>query len=570
MSTDKKKREPKYLDDWLSLPSAQERIEAMHPHLRDAVRNAHRGRWSTYDGRTDNKNAIRAALSDVLASGARPAKDVLTLMNASIRAKDKGLKLSNQSIENIAATLAELPHYAVVLYAKYGCDALRVWQRDRLASGETQARWDDARELAAVQSLKELYSGVPSVGVLQQSGVPALRGLAQRLHKRGAMQLFAKKHGLDRALKNVPVGLWGTEEQKTLLSDSYAELCRSKGRYVPNYELSSAIASVPCTDGSTFAGNTLRVYIRQHLGVSVQQLFESLCQSGVLPKEWKSQVKIAISSDGTMLDSWTEVRWWEACRSAIGQLPAGKQFDQSDIAIHPRIGTSKLKGDFALNHVFVEVLRHSFASIECPQTADATAYAEKLANRIKAYGKQKIRYFLVEPAMLADAERLSQHFKQWFSAALGRAVRKLHVQTASEYPPGYWHVDDHRDVAIYKVIDAHGGPPGRYPPFRAIIDCGFGGLEAFLRKTGTRPDRQTEAVRVSALVFPYADKSPRLPTEDELLAVCRFHAPSLLNADDEVTPQTLKATFGENALDFLKDVQVDICGFLTGALREAD
>lgn len=560
---------PTRIDDWLQLPSRQARLAQMPPQLSLAVDAADGAQWEKFMRKGADR--VRTALTETLDQGKFFPREMFANLNASLRSLDKKHNLASMPAALRLNTFCAFPHIAVALYAYYGCDALDEWARRRPIAKASQAAWSPQRESAAAKRCMETYGGLPSVAVLTLSQDPALIGLAQRLVKPGTMEAFCRKHNISRALTQEPAGYWSTQEGIARVSDIYRALCIAKGRYVNDFELSNCSRHLRA-EGTPYelelAGNTLRAYIKLHVGSSVAELFKSLCKNSKLPPRWVNQLRTPTTADGTQLDSWSEVRWWEASKVALKQLPADHGLLNLEIIPHPLIGLSGYKSDFALNGVYVEVLRHPLSQIENPEGRDATLYAKKVKVRQEVYREYQLEVLWVEPEMLCSSIELSQHFCELFTKAGAVSVGSIHVEAASDYATGHWFVEENRDNAVKQMLDSGQIAPGRYPAYREMSRLGFGGLTAFLNRSNKDIDKQNEALRVKAICIGTGANKPRLPTKEHVLAVCQKHRQQLLNGDQQVTPASLESVFGFGASAFLNRVEPDFLDVMTKALTQ--
>lgn len=533
--------------------------------LAQAVANAHERQWRDFMREGARGDKVRAALMETLDLGKPLPRDMFKSLNAHLRSLDKKHDFATRPLSKWLNTICRYPQLAIVIYASYGVAGLTEWANRRQVAKVTQSRWTPERKALAARRCDELYGGVPSTSVLAQSNDPALRGLQQHLAKSGDLERFCTDHGLKRVFTNEPAGSWATLEGFDRIRKAYRNLCSAKGRYVNDFGLSNNDIHF-YADGGVYRlelpGNTLRSYIKAHLRLSVKELFEDLCDRGELPQSWRIQSRTPTTADGIKLDSWSEVRWWEACMIAKQQLLLGQGLGNLEILPHPLIGGSVYKGDFALNGIYVEVLRHPLTQIQNPTSKDAIDYAKKVNVRQKAYDQYQLKVLWVEPAMLADSEQLSRHFNELFSLATSELVLEVNVQPASTNAPGHWFLKENRDQAIRTILSSGNVPPGRYPAYREIDKHGFGGLTAFLNRRNREIDKQDEAFRVGAICIGTGNNKPRMPTRAHVLEACRKHSHLLLNDQGNVSKASLESVFGFGAYNFLLRVEPNLLALL--------
>lgn len=560
------------IDDWLNLPSRNARLEQMPIQLAQAIAIAHEGQWRAFLRKDIRGAKVRAALMETLDLGKPLPRDMFKSLNAHLRSLDSDLDLATRPLSDWLNTICRFPQLAVAIYASYGIDGFTEWARRRQVAKAAQSAWSSVRKEQAARRCVELYGGVPSMSVLAKCKDPMLRGLQQHLGSASAIARFCADHSIKRVLTNVPAGAWRTPVHLTKLRNLYKKLCTAKGRYVCDHELSTSDRHVDAHGvvyNLELPGNTLRSYIKIHLKTSIAKLFEDLCDTGELPQSWKKQLRTFTTSDGVRLDSWSEVRWWEACKVAIQQLSLEPGMSSLDIVRHPLIGGSTYKGDFALNGIYIEVLRHPLSQIQNPTSADAISYSKKVKARQKAYAQYQLEVLWVEPAMLASSVELSRHFDELFSKATLEPMAGISVQAASINPPGHWSVKENRDLAIRAILASGKVPPGRYPAYREMDKHGFGGLTAFLNRQNKKIDKQDEAFRVQTICIGTGNNKPRAPTRAHLLEACRKHSQLLLNDQGKVTKANLASAFGFGASDFLLRVEPNLLKLLDKLLTDS-
>lgn len=252
------------------------------------------------------------------------------------------------------------------------------------------------------------------------------------------------------------------------------------------------------------------------------------------------------------------------------QLSLRQGLGNLDIVRHPLIGDSTYKGDFALNGIYVEVLRHPLSQIENPTSKDAINYAKKVNARQKAYDQYQLKVLWVEPSMLADSGQLSRHFNDLFSKATSEMVVGVSVQPASTNAPGHWFLEENRDQAIRAILSSGEVPPGRYPAYREMDRHGFGGLTAFLNRRNKEIDKQDEAFRVQVICIGTGNNKPRTPTRAHVLEACRKHSHLLLNDQGKVSKATLASVFGFGASNFLLRVEPNLLTLLDHYFTEGN
>jgi len=557
---------PELIPDWLNLASMDLRLKAMPAAVAQAVLESNQGGWQRYRGKSGTKEIALQSLHGALEAGKVMPESVVKTMLASMRSFD-GKEDNAVDLERL---LCVHPHYAVFLYSLYGLDAINERVKRRKEAKGSQSEWTLGREQRAAERCRVVWGGVPPLGELsahtQAADDPDLYGLRSKLVSRKAIEAFAKKHGLERITRRGADGTWSTPEGQAELRESYRQICLKFNRYVCDHELSQRVRITldgkNGADSETVACNSLRANIRDSLNLTVKKLFLDLCDKEELPKSWKKQVRTPTTNAGQSLDSYSEVWWLEAALKAQAQLPDGHPLKSVFIYNHPYIGESDRKSDFLVGSVYVEVLRHSLYKIQSPTTDDEASYAVKLKERVEEYKRYGLRYVTMEPHEFTDPEKISTHFDKLFALAGNMPETGIKVRVSAEKYPGYWFQEQHRDSAILEVIQKSEGAPGRYPAFRVISEH-FGGLAAYLHQQGPSWDRQVEALRVQTLCIASGANRPRLPTEAELLQVCRAHLSSVLDASDKITRQSLERTFGRGAMAFLRRVRQDICEYLT-------
>ncbi|WP_085674035.1 MULTISPECIES: hypothetical protein [unclassified Pseudomonas] len=541
--------------------------------LAQAVADAHEGQWRAFMRKGARGDKVRAALMETLDLGKPLPRDMLKSLNAHLRSLDSKLDLATRPLSEWLKTICRYPQLAIAIYASYGVAGLTEWASRRQIAQAAQSPWTSEREVQAARRCVELFGGVPSTSVLAKHDDPVLRGLQQHLAKPGDLKRFCADHGIKRVLTNVPAGSWATPEGFARIRKAYRSLCSARGRFVNDFELSNNDIHLDA-NGEVYRlelpGNTLRHYIKAHLSMSVKKLFEDLCDKGELPQSWKIQSHTPTTADGIKLDSWSEVRWYEACRVAMHQLSLRQDLGNLNIVPHPLIGGSTYKGDFALNGIYVEVLRHPLSQIENPTSKDAINYAKKVNARQKAYDQYQLKVLWVEPSMLADSGQLSRHFNELFSKATSEMVVGVSVQPASTNAPGHWFLKENRDQAIRAILSSGEVPPGRYPAYRQMNKHGFGGLTAFLNRQNKEIDKQDEAFRVQAICIGTGNNKPRTPTRAHVLEACRKHSDQLLKDQGRVTKASLASVFGFGASNFLLRVEPNLLMLLDHYITEGN
>ena len=533
-------------DSWLCLCSLDERLGAMPDRYSYVVEKAFKENW---DNTKIRKNSIKIALNEALALGASLPHHVSKLLSSTLRSLDNDFDLYKSHVR-FMEKLEDKPHLVVFLYSKYGLTALENWHHIR-ENGKKQIQWNSEVERRAAELCRKQFGGIPSHEMLYNSNEPLLKKLAKHLHVAGKKEAFSKAHDLPPALKIAQKGYNKTDAKKEEVLLYYESLCLKAGRYINDHQLSVI-----------YKENTLRANMKDIFG-SVMKCFLLLVNKGRLPTNWRYHVNVPTASDGTQLDSYSEVYWYECLLKASENLPQDHSFRNVDIFTHANIGSSKYRCDFCLEgYVYIEVLRYCIRDLEEPDDKYKKDYSQKLDRRIQCYRKESLIYFLVEPDNLNDVAWLRKHFESLFELLSNQRADLPIVQKKKIRPHGYWYNPCRRKDAVLSVISHLTKADvltnsGRYPSYKQLESHGYSGLVNYLKllnRSGLR-NRQAEAIEVNAIAtssFTHDSTDLRRPTKEEFIKVMVYHVVRL-ELDRGLTHVELKKVFGRTAYKWIVD-----------------
>lgn len=536
-------------DNWLKLESYDARLECLPKRSIQAIEKAIESNWGNTKIRGEE---VKRALTNAVMYGTPILDDISKKLASTLRSKAKKQKLTQ-----LKNDIEVLPHLVVYLYSRYGRNAINIYIKKRPLNQASQSRWNEARRENAAGLCSIIYGGLPSYNVMRASEYREIRALAEHLNTgHRVLDNFADEYSLDRSLKKGGNGCWVTEKGKGAIRRTYIELCKQKGRYVPDSEM--VTISDTCTiDGRAYKYSSLRAMIKKGYG-SVINLFELIISDKILSDSWRHQIKSPTAGDGQRLDSWSEVWWYETLKKFISH----HHHDHLSITIecHPKIGSSNFRSDFLIGRkVYIEVLRHPLSSIELPTKKDEIKYASQYRARKEVYTNEDLCLINVEPQHLSNKDWLEQHFNDIVSQVTKGTTPKISfVEVACSHYPGYWFIEENRNNAVQdtKKIAVGLHNCGKFPSQRQFISAGHGGLISYY-KNQKKVDWQTEAVKHYYFFtgcFTKKNGEPRMPTKEECIRVLYHHCGNLLLANvGQFSRKELLVIFGAKVTRWLRE-----------------
>ncbi|UPW20128.1 hypothetical protein M0C34_07665 [Agarivorans sp. TSD2052] len=540
------------MNKWLQLPDVEARIAKLPLEWRKAVSTVLDNELSETRMHERNKAAILSALRH----GEKITSTITKTLNGSLRDIYKDAQPTHSEI---IERLIARPALCIFLYAHYGFNGEQEWINARPINQSSQARWSPARKKKAATLCEKHFDGLPSNGTLANHSQSELRALSQHLRTEVKRNQFCETYNLKRALKTRKQALHRTSEGKAMIYNCYLDTVKGKGRYVNDHQLSVNFKGekLRLTDGTEIAPNTLRSEIKAAYE-TVEKLFLELIDDGKLPETMRKQCHGPVAKDGTKLDSWNEVHYYEILMLyKTDVIERGGSF--WNVIAHPVIEYSHLKSDFLMGHkVYIEVLRHNLDKIYAYNPAkDPAKYRVKLDNRIEVYERHSLPYLLIEPNSLADANTLKAHFEKIRDLIDEQGVMNISddvaVKVSNNNPAGTWFDKELRDKTIKKIIKLNTGSDdilrsGTFPPHRKISEEGYGGLLDWFKRECK--DMQAVAIEHNTFCFKIGRSSQskiRLPTADEFIKVMKYHKKRL--GIENITRGNLMKMFGRKAVE---------------------
>ncbi|WP_105180564.1 hypothetical protein [Pseudoalteromonas sp. T1lg21] len=499
-------------NDWLALPGLDCRINALPHNMQSVIKKAHQLRFLNC-GRTpkDRDSAIAA-----LERGVPFTSEVTKRVNATYRSKMKTIDNADAFEEFLCSS----PLQIINALQRYGLKGLDYdYSRTQTTINQTsQAKWTEQRERKVADICRRKFGGLLSCVELHKKKMPELRGLPEHISPAGARAAFAKRHGLK--LINLK------REQKPTkaeLKAGYQQLCLERGGFISDSYLRN-YARVYLEGNGEIAGKTFQIYIKEHWP-SVIDLFLELVDEDTRFSTWKYQINSRITTDGTELDSWNEVAYYEEMQRFIR-----RQNLKWRVVKHPIIGPKPdgYKSDFLIENcannsrIFIELLMLNYEQLN---NEDKFSYMEKLQRRREAYDDYGYYYLELEPWCLQDFDALKSHFNEIEQHLTGDMCysnqHEFHVST--DKPRGYWYSIENRDEAYQDVMSRRTKFIGAFVSHRELEKSGYGGLTSYIKVH--KIDMQAEAIRNHCVTVTAGNHSTkkRMPTREEMIQVVTHH-----------------------------------------------
>jgi hypothetical protein len=344
--------------------------------------------------------------------------------------------------------------HAVPLLALAYWGGVESWARGASSrSQRPKGYWSvRANQIAEIRRFSSLHPGLPlTAATLGRNG---LAGIARRLAAE-ELEALCREAGCDRRLRR-RANAWWTVDQ---VIDAYAGFCRAQGATLSAHALMLIGGEA----------SSLRAYARRHFPTfrALQQATRARHPELRLPTR-------PTASDGTVLDSWSEVVVYQAIRRAL-----------PDVAIEHHValpGEDRRSADFVVGgRVWVEVLGIATADMPATRSGRQRKYAAQWAAKSACYAALWIAPVLIEPAEVHDPVRLGAKVEE-IAASLG--------ETPREPPPpvgrttrgkGFWDFD-----ALCDAVRRVAAGTGVFPTYAALTAAGFGHAASLLRRPGAR------------------------------------------------------------------------------------
>ncbi|MGI4942849.1 MAG: hypothetical protein ACRYHQ_20180 [Janthinobacterium lividum] len=311
---------------------------------------------------------------------------------------------------------------------------------------------------------------------------------------------LAAELGLDRGLAYRPAGFW----DKPQCIQRYAELCCTKGVTLSSHALTQLGGE----------GCTLRAQAARHWGG-----FRAFQREAVAGHPHLSPPRSCVAKDGTRLDSWNEVLAYNVIRRALPGVP---------VSVHVRLPDgSRYSCDLVVDGlVYVEVLGVSLANMTQGRNAYERRYAERWAAKATVYAACGIEPVLIEPADVADGQRLAGRVAV-IAKRLGLAGTAVPVSSSrSVRANGTWTFE-----FLCQVVAEVAAAVGGWPTHADLIARDYTTAAGLLRQRGmaervsaainvplrNRKRAWTEARMIEA-VAAWAREHGRYPTDPDLRA----------------------------------------------------
>jgi hypothetical protein len=315
--------------------------------------------------------------------------------------------------------------------------------------------WTDrANQVDALRRFAAEHPGQPITAATLAAG--GLFALARSLDA-AELDAVCRETGCDRGLRRRANAWWTVE--RTI--DAYVALCRAQGATLSAHALTMIGGEA----------SSLRAYARRHFPT-----FQAFQQAARAQHRDLRLATRPTASDGTILDSWSEVVVYQAIRRVL---------PDAEVAAHVLLpGEGRRSTDFVVDgRASVEVLGLSLAEMAAPRTSRQRKYARDWRIKAARYVALGLSPVVVEPADVHDPARLAACMTQ-----LAAALRRTPVQPPAATPAaitvrgkGAWTFE-----ALCAAVAQVAAGSCVLPTYGALTAAGFGHACNMLRRPGMR------------------------------------------------------------------------------------
>jgi hypothetical protein len=316
--------------------------------------------------------------------------------------------------------------------------------------------WTDRQnQITALRAAVARHPEIPVThALLQRAG---FHRLALMLNAEELVRL-ADEAGVDRKLLTKANGWWTCDR----VIDAYADQCRAAGVTLS----SSALAAIGGEASS------LRAYLKRHFGK-----FRAFQDAVTARHRDIRPPSRPTATDGTYLDSWSEVVAYQAIREALPNVMI-----ETHVALPGEPLRSPRSGDFLLDgQVWVEVLGLSRTEMTTATANRQKKYARQWIAKLARYTALGVAPIVIEPADLHDPRRLTDRVSE---IARHFGLPQLPVPpglSRSIRAKGTWNFD-----TLCKAVAEVAATSGTLPTYAALTAAGYGHAAQLLRQPGER------------------------------------------------------------------------------------